>query len=286
MEPEYILPFDDPGADLEMVGGKGASLSRMVIAGLLVPEGYFVTTEAYRCFVRENALQPHILKALEAVDISRPETLESASHTIRHHFTNAPIPDELANAVVGAYAALPQRSPAVAVRSSATAEDLPEASFAGQQETYLNVSGAEAILEATRKCWASLWTARAIAYRTRQGIPADEIALSVVVQILIPAEAAGILFTANPLNGQRDQVVINASWGLGEAVVGGMVTPDTLTVDKSSGEVITRETAEKKVQTVRIPGGTEEVPVPRNLRHVPVLSDQQAGQAGPSGIPN
>jgi phosphohistidine swiveling domain-containing protein len=278
MEPEYILPFDDPGANLEMVGGKGASLSRMVIAGLPVPEGYFVTTEAYRCFVRENALQTHILKALEAVDISKPETLESASQTIRHHFTNAPIPDELANAVVEAYAALPQRSPAVAVRSSATAEDLPEASFAGQQETYLNVSGAEGILEATRKCWASLWTARAIAYRARQGIPADGIALAVVVQLLIPAEAAGILFTANPLNGQRDQVVINVSWGLGEAVVGGMVTPDTLTVGKLSGEVITREIAEKNVQTVRIPGGTEEVPVPKKLRRVPILSDQQAGQ--------
>ena len=284
MEPKFIIPFDDPGAHLEIVGGKGASLSRMVKSGFPVPEGYFVTTEAYRCFVRENGLQTQILKALEDVDISRPETLESASQIITLLFTNAPIPDEVANAVVGAYAALPLMSPAVAVRSSATAEDLPEASFAGQQETFLNVSGAEDILNATRRCWASLWTARAIAYRTKQNIPADGVALAVVVQILVPAEAAGILFTANPLNGLRDQIVINASWGLGETVVGGLVTPDSLTLDKSSGDVIHRETAQKLVQTVRVSGGTEQVPVPQNLRRVPVLSDRQAAQLAALGV--
>ncbi|MGD8753545.1 MAG: PEP/pyruvate-binding domain-containing protein, partial [Anaerolineales bacterium] len=159
MNTRFILPLDDQNATLEVVGGKGASLARMAKAGLPVPAGYHITTDAYRQFVAENNLQARIRQALERADINSPETLESASHTITNLFNNSPIPAQVANAVVQAYASLPGASPAVAVRSSATAEDLPEASFAGQQETYLNVSGADAVLEAARKCWASLWTA-------------------------------------------------------------------------------------------------------------------------------
>jgi pyruvate,water dikinase len=255
----------------------------MAKAGLPVPAGYHITTDAYRQFVAENNLQARIRQALERADINSPETLESASHTITNLFNNSPIPAQVANAVVQAYASLPGASPAVAVRSSATAEDLPEASFAGQQETYLNVSGADAVLEAARKCWASLWTARAIGYRAKHGIQADGVALAVVVQMLIPAEAAGILFTANPINGQRDQIVINASWELGEAVVGGLVTPDSLTLDKSSGKIISRETAHKLVQTVRVNGGTQVEEIPKNLRRVPVLTDEQAADLAQLG---
>jgi pyruvate,water dikinase len=276
MSHNFVLPLSAQQAALETVGGKGASLARLVRAGLPVPDGYHVTTDAYRRFITENDLQPEILRALESVDIANPQALEDASKRIAEIFAAAPIPDDVANAIVQSYASLPGVSPAVAVRSSATAEDLPEASFAGQQETYLNVSGAEEVLEATRKCWTSLWTARAISYRARQGIDADGVALAVVVQMLVPAEAAGIMFTANPINGQRDQLVISASWGLGEAVVGGMVTPDNLTLEKTSFNVIDRETAGKLVQTVRVNGGTEEQPVPENLRQVPVLSDSQA----------
>jgi len=280
----FILPLTDPGANLETVGGKGMSLARLVGEGLPVPGGFHITTEAYRRFVNDNALQPGMENALAAVDVGRPQTLEAASQAITSLFAAAPIPDGVANAIVHAYAALPGSDPAVAVRSSATAEDLPEASFAGQQETYLNVSGTSAVLEATRKCWASLWTARAIGYRARQEISADGVALAVVVQHLVPAEAAGILFTANPVNGQRDQMVVSASWGLGEAVVGGLVTPDTLTLAKSSGSVVDHEIAEKLVQTVRVNGGTKEVSVPENLRRVPVLSDAQAAELGHLGV--
>jgi pyruvate,water dikinase len=280
----YILPLADPGANLETVGGKGMSLARLASEGLPVPGGFHVTTEAYRRFVNDNTLQPGIEQALTAVDVSRPQTLEAVSQAITSLFAVAPIPDEVANAIVHAYAALPGSNPAVAVRSSATAEDLPEASFAGQQETFLNISGASAVLEATRKCWASLWTARAIGYRARQEISAGGIALAVVVQHLVPAASAGILFTANPVNGQRDQMVVSASWGLGEAVVGGLVTPDTLTLAKSSGSVVDREIAEKLVQTVRVNGGTKEVSVPENLRRVPVLSDAQAAELGHLGV--
>jgi pyruvate,water dikinase len=162
------------------------------------------------------------------------------------------------------------------VRSSATAEDLPEASFAGQQETFLNVRGADAVLEAVKRCWASLWTARAISYRARQGISPESVVLAVVVHLLVPAEAAGILFTANPVTGDRGQAVINAAWGLGEAVVGGLVTPDTLTIDKASGRVLDRQTADKQVMTVRTGAGIEEQPVPDDLRRSPVLSDHAA----------
>ncbi len=278
MKTKYILTLEEPGAILELVGGKGVSLTQMVSADLPVPGGYHVTTEAYKQFVSENKLQSGIMDAIETIHDSQPETLVAASDAIIQMFTQAPIPAEVANAIVQAYAALPGMGPAVAVRSSATAEDLPDASFAGQQETYLNISGADAVLEATRKCWASLWTTRAISYRARQDILPDNVALAVVIQLLINAEAAGILFTANPLNGHRDQMLLNASWGLGEAVVGGLVTPDTLTLEKPSGNVITRETAEKLVQTVRVEHGTEEQPIPKNLRRVPVLSDEHAAK--------
>ncbi len=283
MSTQFILSLNDRSANLEMVGGKGASLARLARAGFPVPAGYHITTLAYKQFIAENRLQPQILETIEQLDATDPENLEGASRVITDMFNQAEIPAEVANAIVQAYASLEGSSPAVAVRSSATVEDLPEASFAGQQETYLNVSGSAALLEATRKCWASLWTARAIGYRAKQNIPPQDVSLAVVVQLLIPAEAAGILFTANPVDGKRDQILINASWGLGEAVVGGLVTPDTLTLDKFSGDVLTREIAEKKIQTVRVNGGTRELPVPENLRDVPVLSDKQAGDLAAMG---
>jgi phosphohistidine swiveling domain-containing protein len=281
---DFILPLDDQKATLALVGGKGASLARMAQAGLPVPDGYYVTTEAYRQFVSENRLQSQILKALEAVEISNPGSLESASQTIIKLFTGTPIPTDIANAVVLAYGSLPGENPAVAVRSSATAEDLPEASFAGQQDTYLNMRGADAVLDAVRRCWASLWTARAIGYRARQGINPDSVMLAVVVQSLVSADAAGILFTANPMNGRRDQMLINASWGLGEAVVGGLVTPDSLTLEVTSFRVIGREIGEKLVQTVQVDGGTAERSIPKNLRRLPVLSDEQATELAQFGL--
>ena len=283
MSTQYTLSLDDRSASLELEGGKGVSLARLARAGFPVPGGYHITTLAYKKFIAENRLQAQILATIEQLDATDPENLESASRAITDMFNQAEIPAEVANAIVQDYASLEGSFPAVAVRSSATAEDLPEASFAGQQETYLNVSGPAALLEATRKCWASLWTARAIGYRARQNIPPQDVSLAVVVQLLIPAEAAGILFTANPVDGKRDQILINASWGLGEAVVGGQVTPDTLTLDKFSGDVLTKEIAEKKIQTVQVNGGTRELPVPENLRKVPVLSDKQAGELAATG---
>jgi phosphohistidine swiveling domain-containing protein len=297
---EYVLPLADSGATLETVGGKGASLARLVAAGLPVPDGFHVTTAAYRRFVAENDLQPGILAALEGVDVSQPATLETASRAIRELFAGAQTPPDVAGAIALAYAELAGRDPLVAVRpqngsfeqpaaplavrSSAIAEDLPEASFAGQQDTFLNVQGYGEVLAAVKRCWASLWTARAIGYRIRQGIGPDGLSLAVVVQALVPAEAAGILFTANPVTGRRDQAMISAAWGLGEAVVGGLVTPDALIVDKASGAVLERQTADKQVMTVRVNGGTEEQPVPAELRRAPVLDDKAAAELVRLGV--
>ncbi len=278
-----VLLLPDPNATLEAVGGKGMSLARLARAGLPVPDGFHITTAAYREFVAANGLQPHILKMLESVDAATPATpatLETASQAIGRLFAEASVPEEIERAICAGYETLGTRPPLlspkktpVAVRSSATVEDLPGASSAGQQETYLNVQGAEAVLEAVRKCWASLWTGRAIAYRLRQGIPPESVALAVVVQLLVPAKVAGILFTANPLNGRRDEIVINAAWGLGEAIVGGRVTPDTLIVDKATGQIKQIHVADKTVMTVRTVHGTAEQPVEEGKRKERVLDD-------------
>lgn len=273
-----ILALDDAAATLERVGGKGASLARLAADGLPVPPGFHITTAAYRRFVTENQLQERILAAVSPVSPDDPATLEAASKAIAELFATSAIPADLADAIRDAYAKLGDGDQPVAVRSSATAEDLPEMSFAGQQETFLNVRGAGAVLEAVRRCWASLWTARAIGYRARHGIAPEDVSLAVVVQELVPADAAGILFTANPLTGARDEMLINAAWGLGEAIVGGLVTPDTVVVDRTSGAIVTEEISTKDVMTVRTPDGTREEPVPVGQRSRAVLGPSQAAE--------
>jgi len=284
MTDQIILTLSDSTASLETVGGKGASLTRLINAGLPVPDGFHITTEAYRRFISFNDLDKTIEAAVCQVDMNKPSTSERASQLIVEAISQAQIPPEIAGEIVKAYANLPGKDPAVAVRSSATAEDLPEASFAGQQESYLNICGAGQLLEATKKCWASLWTSRAISYRLRQGISAEGVALAIVVQLLVPAEVAGILFTANSITGQRNQVLINAAWGLGEAVVGGKVTPDTITVDKETGEVVSYVVADKQVMTIRVNGATEEKSVPESLRKVPALSNEDTRKLNDLGV--
>jgi phosphohistidine swiveling domain-containing protein len=273
---EYIYPLADRRATLETAGGKGASLARLIQAGQPVPGGFHITTAAYRQFVDQNALQKSILEILVEADPTQLKTLENTSRRIQDLFLKARMPAEIGEEIERAYAELIGGDNPVAVRSSATAEDLPDLSFAGQQETFLNIRGAQAVREAVQKCWASLWTTRAIGYRMQHRVDQKTVSLAVTVQELVPAEAAGILFTANPLNGRGDQMVINAAWGLGEAVVGGQVTPDTITVDKASGGVIERQTADKQVMNVRVDGATENQAVPQALRMAAVLDDESA----------
>jgi rifampicin phosphotransferase len=278
-----VLALADVAATLDVVGGKGASLARLAAAGLPVPPGFHITTAAYRRFVTEHDLQAQILAAVAGVAPDQPTALEAASQQISKLFAQHPLPDDIAQAIRQAYAALGASDLAVAVRSSATAEDLPEMSFAGQQETYLNMRGEAMVLDAVRRCWASLWTARAIGYRARQGIAPEDVSLAVVVQELVDADAAGILFTANPLTGAREQAMINAAWGLGEAIVGGQVTPDTVVVNKANGAVVTQEISEKELMTVRTAEGTREQPVPLERRTQAVLSPGQAAELARTG---
>ena len=280
--PTLILQLSDIDAPLENVGGKGMSLAKLSRAGLPVPGGFHVTTEAYRRFVADNGLQSRILEALDGADPTQPASLEVASQRIGELFAAAQMPIEIAKTITKAYVEL--KEPPVAVRSSATAEDLPGASFAGQQDTYLNILGKEAVVEAVKRCWASLWTGRAIGYRLNHGIHQETVALAVVIQHMVPAEAAGVMFTVNPLNGQKNEIVINAAWGLGEAIVSGAVTPDNITVDKFTGRLIRRETAEKLIMTVRTESGTREQPVPGSLKKKPVISNAQAEELAHLGI--
>jgi phosphohistidine swiveling domain-containing protein len=273
----WVSPLGDLGRDdVAEAGGKAANLGELVSAGVPVPPGFVVTTAAYLAYVAANDLQDRVIAAVPAAD-AETEAYEAAARQIAGLFAAGAVPDELAAEIADGYRALSGGSgPAVAVRSSATAEDLEGASFAGQQDTYLNIRGVDAVLDAVRRCWASLWTARAMAYRARQGIDPAEVSLAVVVQELVDAAAAGVMFTADPSTGRRDTVLISAAWGLGEAVVGGLVNTDQLTLTGDGLTVTDRQTADKAVQTVRTEDGTTEVEVPQDRRRAPVLDDSAA----------
>src|SRR6266849_7003869 len=279
-----VLALDDVSATLERVGGKGSSLARLAAAGLPVPPGFHITTAAYRLFVARHRLQEQILAAVSTASPDQPVTCDAAAQTIATLFAQHTMPDEVASAIRQAYTRLGGGDLPVAVRSSATAEDLPDLSFAGQQETYLNMHGEAQILDAVKRCWASLWTARAINYRIRNHIAAASVSLAVVVQELVPADAAGIMFTANPVTGRHDQIMINAAWGLGEAIVGGLVTPDTVVVDKNSGAIVTYEINEKDVMTMRTPTGTHEEPVPADQCRQAALNPAQVAELARIGV--
>lgn len=229
----FTTALDTTDDAIERIGGKGRSLARLANAGFAVPGGFQITTAAYRRFVAEHGLQTRILELAQPRPKNGAASFDGAAEAIAALFAQGDLSEALVGEVRRAYEALPG-APAVAVRSSANAEDLPELSFAGQQETFLNVYGADAVLQAVKDCWASLWTTRAISYRHRNGIDADTVAMAVVVQVMVPADVSGILFTANPATGERGEMIVNASFGLGEAVVGGQVTPDTYVVDRKT----------------------------------------------------
>ncbi len=269
-----VLPFSAIRArDLPLVGGKGANLGEMTAAGLPIPPGFCLTTAAFRRFVAASSDAERIYALLEAA--TDVESVRQVGAQVRAILHETPIPPEIADAALAAWRAIGPEQ-AYAVRSSATAEDLPGASFAGQQDTYLNVIGEEALLDAVRRCWASLFTDRAILYRVQNGFAHREVALSVVVQQMVMAEKSGILFTADPLTGHRHTLTIDASFGLGEALVGGLVTPDTYHVDKRSRQIIKRQVAEKQVAIYPLKeGGTRQVEIPPEQRNQPALSDAQ-----------
>ncbi|MGX1162607.1 pyruvate,water dikinase [Arthrobacter sp. SLBN-100] len=264
---------------LPLVGGKAASLGELIAAGLPVPDGFCLTTEAYKdatVTVRDGVLRElgNLQKALQGTANQGAE-LAAVAGRAREAIHGTQVPPHIAAAVEQAYSALGQETP-VAVRSSATAEDLPFASFAGQQDTYLNIIGTNAVLDAVRNCWASLWTDRAVAYRAALGIAPHEVALAVVIQRMVDAEAAGVMFTANPLTGRRREAVIDAAPGLGEAVVSGAVNPDHFVVDMATNRILERKLGDKRVAFRTRPGGGTET---RNVQGGADASSLNDGQA-------
>ncbi|MFL6026110.1 MAG: PEP/pyruvate-binding domain-containing protein, partial [Friedmanniella sp.] len=225
--------------DVAAVGGKAANLGELIRAGFPVPPGFVVTTDAYASFVAEQGL----LEPIRALAADGP----NAADAIRSLFVAAPFPPDLRAEIAEAYQQL--AAPAVAVRSSATAEDLAEASFAGQQDSYLDVRGLQQVVEAVQACWASLWTERALSYRQRQRIDPADVRLAVVVQRMVRADAAGVLFTVNPLRGRSDEMLISAGRGLGESVVSGTADSDELVVRLAERRVSTRRVAAEPVLT-------------------------------------
>jgi pyruvate,water dikinase len=242
---QLIIPFTTDALSLADVGGKAINLARLTRAGLPVPGGFIIPTQAYRQFVEFNQIGLWIEAELADLDAKSPDALSQADERIRKRFRDGALPDELAAEFRDAYLDLQGRP--VAVRSSATAEDLPDLSFAGQQDSFLNVIGQEALERAIVDCWGSLWTARAIGYRSRNDIPHGDVALAVVVQEMVQAKSSGVMFTANPLNGIRNQVVIDATFGLGEALVGGHVEPDHYVLEPDSEHILEKHLGQKAV---------------------------------------
>ncbi|HEX2037934.1 MAG TPA: PEP/pyruvate-binding domain-containing protein, partial [Chloroflexota bacterium] len=255
------------------MGGKGANLGELLRAGFPVPPGFVLTTAAYDRFLAETGMHQPLSAALAS-----PSGLDAgAAAALRQEFVPAAVPDDVAGALFAAYRAL--GGGAVAVRSSATAEDLPSATFAGQLETVLGVVGEEALLQAVCRCWVSLWSERVITYRRQHGLDPASIKVAVVVQRLVPAEVAGVLFTANPVTGARDEVVIEASPGLGEALVAGLVTPDHYVVRKRGLQVKERTPGRREVVIrARAGGGTERTSPSRRTLTAPTPS--RTGSSG------
>src|SRR5215211_1931829 len=269
-----ILPFNaiDKSA-LAVAGGKAANLGELARAGFPVPDGFCITTAAYDLVAADAALEP-TLAALAGTQPEDTARLAELATEARSHLSDASVPEVLGRAIAEAYAELADGEP-VAVRSSATAEDLPQASFAGQQDTYLNVIGVESLLDAVRNCWASLWTDRAVSYRATNGIDPHGVRLAVVVQRMVDASVAGVLFTANPVTGKRRQAVIDASPGLGEAVVSGMVNPDHFVANPATGEIVERRLGDKRVAVMAGSGsGTERVELASGEDRTSLSDDQ------------
>jgi pyruvate, water dikinase len=245
--------------DESTVGGKSASLGELLAADIPVPPGFALSTEAFAVFIRDSGLDAKIAEAMAGVSSGDIDAIEAASRAISETMRSAPVPEVVRDEVARGYDELAREAegtePPVAVRSSALGEDSQDATFAGQQETYLWVRGAEHVCDAVRDCWASLYSPPAISYRARLGRDHREAAMGVTVQLMVDAEVSGVMFTCNPVSGDPSMIAINASWGLGLAVVGGEVTPDDYLVSKVTREVVKQHVHHKDVQYVPDPEG-------------------------------
>jgi len=264
---KHIAWFKDLNKEsIGTAGGKGANLGEMYNAGLPIPPGFVVTAQAYKFFIEKTKIKDKILDLLKDLDVEDTDKLQATSKKIQELIISTEMPKEIKTEVIEAYDTLsikdekkaaelikPEKLAFVAARSSATAEDLPEASFAGQQATYLNVKGHDDMVEATQKCWASLFTARAIYYRTRNKFPHEKVLIAVVVQKMVNSDKAGVMFSVNPATNNANEIVIEGAFGLGEAVVSGTVNPDVYIIDKATNNVMKAEIKEQKIKIIRDP---------------------------------
>jgi pyruvate,water dikinase len=271
---QYVLSFNEiDKSSLPYVGGKGANLGEMSKAGFPVPKGFCVTTAAYRSFIETSSEMDELFELLDQFQPDQLDHIRNLGKRIRNHLKSLIMPDDIRSSILQAWNEAGVDA-AYAIRSSATAEDLPTASFAGQQDTYLNIKGEDQLLQAIQKCWASLYTDRAIFYRMKNGFDHRSVYLSVVIQRMVFPEVSGIMFTADPVTGHRKTISIDASFGLGEALVSGIVSADLYQV--RSGQIIKKQIAEKKVAIYALPeGGTVTQDVPTEKQKKQSLSDEK-----------
>lgn len=279
---DYVLDYSEINKTfLNRVGGKNANLGEMINKGIRIPPGYAITTDSYLLFLDRAGIQKEIFNLLAEIDPADNALLDKISARVREMIVNYAVPGEIEEEVIKSYDRLGEQfgeeDVPVAVRSSATAEDLPTASFAGQQDTYLWVRGKEQLIEAMRRCWASLFTSRAISYRVKNNFQHDKVLISVGVQKMVNARAAGVLFTINPTTGDPSQVVIEGSWGLGETVVSGNVNPDYYMVDKILREINCRRIACKTVECLPCSEGkgVKDREIEPERQNTPCLEDKE-----------
>ncbi len=279
---QHIVWFGQVGRDaVSLVGGKGANLGELTQAGIPVPPGFVVTTHAYREFINHSGLDHILRRLLDGLDVNNDDQLNSTAAAVQHAIEQAEMPAVMQQEITAAYVQLGEGP--VAVRSSATAEDLAEASFAGQQATFLNIEGGVNVVEAVQRCWASLFEARAIFYREQAGWGHLDVDLAVPVQRMVQSESSGVMFTVDPITNDSNKVVIEAAFGLGEAVVGGLVSPDHFEVDKAAGRILERQIFTQDRRLVRSPDGAVDPEHGSNVWQqlsesegsTPKLSDQQ-----------
>ena len=262
--------------DIPLVGGKAANLGELKSAGLPVPDGFTVTASAFFDFLNEMGLKPKIKALLNKVDVNNNDLLNEASNLITRTIKKAPMPGLLAKEIVVNYKKLfDGKGGLVAVRSSATAEDLPDASFAGQQETFLNVLGEKELLEAVKNCWASLYKPRAIFYREQNGFDHFKVGLAAVVQKMVQSEVSGVMFTIDPVENDKSKIVIESVWGLGEFIVQGIVTPDHYEIDKKGFKLVKNQIADQTKQLIKVGKQTKEIAVSNRFRKTQKLPDEK-----------
>jgi len=274
----FVVFFDEiDKRDLPLVGGKGANLGEMTKAGFPVPNGFAVTVHAYDVFMDENGIRDEINEILREIDTTNSDELLRASKRIERRMVQARFPEEVAKETVKAYKKISGRftKGLMAVRSSATAEDLPGASFAGQQATFLNIKGEANLLQAVKECWASLFTARAIFYRVENKIRHESVKISVIVQKMVQSEVSGVMFSIDPVTNDKDRIIIESVWGLGEMIVQGSVVPDTYAVQKGTFAILSKEISDQGMQLTRKGQKTEEIKVPEKKKDVQKISNEE-----------